>query len=133
MLESNSDQYTGAAGQTVVKVPPSLLRTRAAISGKSGIEYQAQTKEVDPGESILLTLRIDSRKKKRIPEGSYLYTIHSQQISLEPASVQIPPISSRGTVHFKAVPTWRYWLPLIVCGLVVLAAILSLTYYIMNV
>lgn len=119
----NTVDYVQTAGKT-----PSGPEPGKTKPGQPGSEYWAQTKEVDPGESLSLTLRIDSRKR-RYPEGSFLYILHSQQVSLEPANVQIPPVTSRGTVHFKPITAWRYWLPIIVCGLVVVLTFFSLSYY----
>lgn len=127
---SNLSPNTEGTGQTPLTTQSGLVPETARPDQTVG-EYRAQTKEVNPGESLALTLCIDS-KVKRISEGSYLYIIHSQQVSLEPANVQIPPVTSRGTVHFKQVTTWRYWLPTIVCGLVVVLTFLSLSYYLSN-
>jgi hypothetical protein len=101
------------------------------ISGRPGGEYWAQTKEVGPGESLSLTLRIDSKGKRHLA-GSFLYLIHSQQVSLESAKIEIPPVTSRGTVYIKPIAEWRYWLPTIVCGLAVVMTILSLSFYLVN-
>jgi hypothetical protein len=145
-LKKDTSRLTGAGtrqGTTFNGSPNTEGPIRTPLTTQSGLvpetarpggavnEYRAQTKDVNPGESVSFTLQIDS-KGKRIPEGSYLYIIHSQQVSLEPASVQIPPVTSRGTVHFKPVSTWRYWLPIIVCGTVVVLTFLSLSYYLTN-
>jgi hypothetical protein len=88
----------------------------------------AQTQEVESGATILLTLRIGS-KKMRYPEGSYFYTINSQQVPSVPIRITPPPVSKRGIVYFKSIAAWRYGLPFIVCGTIVVVTILSVVYY----
>jgi hypothetical protein len=102
-------------------------RAQTSTEHTTGV-YRVQTVEVDPGESLSLNLHIGS-KKRRYPGGSFLYTIQSQQKPLESVDVEIPPVSSRGTVHFKSIAAWRYWLPLIISGMVVVMTLLSLIYY----
>jgi len=122
---TRGDVNTPEYGQTVGESPsvkgPDIKRSRRPVS-----EYQAQTKDVEPGEALSLTLRIDSKVKHHL-EGSYLYIVHSQQVPLEPANIEIPQVTTRGTVHFKPVSFWRYWLPLMVCGLVVIVTLFSLS------
>jgi hypothetical protein len=93
--------------------------------------YRVQTKEVQPGESLVLTLRVGS-KERRYPEGSYRYTLLSQQMPQEGIDSGIPPVKSSGTVHFKHVPLWRYWLPLFGSSVVVVLTLLLLLVYFTN-
>jgi hypothetical protein len=51
---------------------------------------------------------------------------------LGPENEEIPPVTSRGTVYIKPIAEWRYWLPTIACGLVVVMTILSLSFYLMK-
>ena len=119
--EATAPGYEQEAGAPSTVTRPFLQRTRHLVRG-----YHAQTKEVGPGESLSLTLRIESKAKRPL-EGSYLYNINSQQVPMIPANVEIPQVSSSGTVHFKSVPLWRYWLPLMVCGLVVIVTLITLS------
>ncbi len=89
---------------------------------------RVQTQEVESGATILLTLRIGSTKM-RYPEGSYLYTVNSQQVPLVPTKITPPVVSKRGIAYFKSVTAWRYGLPFFVCGAIVAITYLSLIYY----
>jgi hypothetical protein len=87
----------------------------------------AQTAPVGPGESLSLSLKIQSQKS-RLPEGSYLYTISSQQVPLEKVDREIAPVTSQGTVHFSAVSKWRYALPVVMNVLVIAGCAFALAY-----
>jgi hypothetical protein len=87
----------------------------------------AQTAPVGPGESLSLSLKIQSLKS-RIPEGSFLYTISSQQVPLEKVDREIAPVTSQGTVHFDAVSGWRYALPVVMNVLVIAGCAFALAY-----
>ena len=100
---------------------------KARRTAKTG-EIRVQTIEIDPGESIQLSLNIRSLKR-RYPEGSYLYTIQSQQIPSVGYDYEIPPITTRGTVNFKSLPAWRHWFPFIITAFIVTATAFSIFYY----
>jgi hypothetical protein len=87
----------------------------------------AQTAPVEPGQSIPLSLKISS-PGKRISEGSFLYTLTSQQVPLEKLERDAAPITSRGTVHFGAVSVWRYALPVFLYIFVIAGCSLALAF-----
>ncbi|MEA2008699.1 MAG: hypothetical protein U9O54_06225, partial [Chloroflexota bacterium] len=115
--------------QKGVAAPP---QTQEAPSQVEVVEHWlhncVQTKDIDPGESILLTLHIGSQKK-RYPKGSFVYVVHSQQIPLEEVKVEVPIVSTRGIVYFKPIPWLRYWFPSLSILAIVLATLLSFYYY----
>jgi len=90
--------------------------------------YCVQTIEVDPGESLALTLKIGAQKR-RYPEGSFLYTIQSRQVPVAAADPGLSPVTTRGIIHFKPIPLWRYWLPILFSGILVGLTFLSIFYY----
>lgn len=85
--------------------------------------HWAQTQDVAPGESILLNLLIGSQKK-RYPQGSFVYVVHSQQIPLEEVKAEVPLVSKRGIVYFEPVKTWRYLLPFLTVLAIMLTTLL---------
>jgi hypothetical protein len=87
----------------------------------------AQTAMVPPGQSLPLNLHISS-PRKRIPGGSYLYTITSQQVPLEKVDVDIPPVTQQGTVYFPVVSMWRYFFSVFLYVVVTVAALAALVY-----
>ncbi|OQY36226.1 MAG: hypothetical protein B6243_03680 [Anaerolineaceae bacterium 4572_5.2] len=127
-----STTRNGAAAPEIqegVVAPPPAQKTTSKIEViEHWLHNCVQTKDVDPGESILLTLRIGSQKK-RYPKGSFVYVIHSQQVPLEEVDVEVPLVSTRGTVYFKPISWWRYWLPTLAVLAIVLATLLSFYYY----
>ncbi len=130
--DPTNENRISAGDQQEAAVTSWQPETSTTRNGQPSSNYRVQTNEVGPGESLSLSLHIDS-KKWRNPGGSYLYTIHSQQVSLAPTDIEIPPVTSRGTVHFKSVTAWRYWLPITICGLLVVMTFLSLFYYLTNI
>ena len=87
-----------------------------------------ETREVAPGENLELTLWI-APLSRRSPEKSFTYTIKSQQFPMDKLDRDAPPVVSRGVVHFKAVAAWRYWLPSVLNGAIILMETLSLVYF----
>jgi len=87
-----------------------------------------QTKEVKPGESLDLTLAI-TPVGRHSPSGSFVYIIKSQQVPLEKLDQEAPEITSRGMVYFTPVATWRYWLPSILNGMILLIELLGVAYF----
>ena len=69
-----------------------------------------QSGAISPGEALLLTLRIGTNKK-RYPVGSFNYEIKSQQVPLDSKLGDPAPFSKTGTVYYKPVAAWRYWVP----------------------
>jgi hypothetical protein len=87
----------------------------------------AQTNPIGPGETIALTLQISSQRK-RIPEGSYLYTITSQQVPLEKVDRETHPVNQPGMVYFAAVSAWRYALPIFLNILITVVVLSAFVY-----
>lgn len=86
-----------------------------------------QTGELNPGEALSFTLHIGTTAK-RYPSGSFIYVIQSQQIPVN-GSFGVPaPVSKSGTVYFKPVSIWRYWVPKISSSLVLLLALFGIIY-----
>ncbi|MBI9047091.1 MAG: hypothetical protein JEZ06_21575 [Anaerolineaceae bacterium] len=86
-----------------------------------------QTREVSAGEKLALSLHIKS-KKRRVPEGSFLYSVNSQQVPLGKFDREILPLVKKGVVHFSKVESWRYWLPDLITVLILAAELLILVY-----
>jgi hypothetical protein len=105
----------------------SMVTTSQRMASEISYIQIAQTSTVAPGESLVLSLKISS-PKKRIPEGSYLYTITSQQVPLEKVDRDVAPVTSQGIVHFNAVGILRYALPVLMAGLVIAGSALTLAY-----
>jgi len=87
--------------------------------------YCAQTVDVEPGQTLPVTLRIGTRMR-RYPIGSFGYTIRLQVVPAEPLQEKLHISSQRGTVNFAPVAVWRYWLPGFSSLLVALLGLLSL-------
>ena len=68
-----------------------------------------QTKPVEPGEDISVILRIEPVKRHH-PEGTFAYTVTSQQFPVEPLEVDPPIVTKTGVLHLPHVEVWRYWL-----------------------
>lgn len=90
--------------------------------------YRVQTPEVAPGKTMDLTLEIGTHRRP-YPQGSFVYSIQSQQVPVSPAEVEIPPTLTHGTVHFNPVSSWRYWMPFLVCGLITLIVLFAVVHY----
>jgi len=125
---AGDDRQGSQVVQTPSRQPVSMLTGSYQPTGV----YRAQTKEVDPGESLVLSLKVGS-KTRRYPQGSYRYTLLSQQMSREGTDIGIPPLKTSGTVHYKPVPAWRYWLPILGTSIVVLLTLLFLLVYFTNI
>lgn len=89
--------------------------------------YSARTPEIQPGASQVLTLNIGT-KKWQYPEGSFLYTVWSEQVPVEPLNVDIPAVRKDGTVHFENISGWRYWLSPLASALVISIASLFIIF-----
>jgi len=119
VAEPVEDRQNSDSKPRVVK--PAFVKTKS-----SGC--YVETKEVAPGENLELTLWI-APLSRRSPEKSFTYTVKSQQIPLEKCDKEAPQIVSRGVVQFKAVAPWRYWLPSVLNGSIILMETLSLVYF----
>jgi hypothetical protein len=86
-----------------------------------------QTGTLNPGESLMLTLRI-GKTKKRYPVGSFIYEVKSQQVPLDSKFGSPAPISKTGTVYYKPVAAWRYWMPFLGGFLVYLLTLIGILY-----
>jgi len=87
------------------------------------------TNEVNPGESLSLSLRIGTRNY-RIPNGTSLYTIHSQQVPSGNFDKEIPIVTKQGFVSFSPVSKWHYWYAWILAALLVVAGVAAEIYFI---
>jgi hypothetical protein len=76
---------------------------------------------------LVLTLRIGT-SKWRYPQGSFLYTLWSEQVPVEPLAAEIPAMHKDGTVHFEPVAAWRYWLFPLTSGLVISLSLLTVVF-----
>jgi hypothetical protein len=109
-------------------VVPQAQAIKPAVARLKPAGCHVETKEVAPGESLELILWIAPTSRRSL-EGSFPYTIKSQQIPLEKLDREVPPVVSRGVVHFKPVAPWRYWLPSVLNGTIILMEVLSLVYF----
>jgi len=89
---------------------------------------RVQTREVYPGATLLLTLRIGS-KKRRYPSGSFTYTVQSKQVPIDPIKIEPPLVTKHGLVYFKPIAGWRYWMPLFGSLAIVVLTLLAIYYY----
>jgi hypothetical protein len=87
-----------------------------------------QTKEVSPGESLELVLSIIPIGRLS-PQGSFAYSVKSQQIPLEKLDREAPEVNSKGVVYFKDVAPWRYWFPPVLNGMIIFMELLGLVYF----
>jgi hypothetical protein len=118
-----------------VKTPAPAAHAQRAEAGTAekvvapALSYDlvAQTAPVSPGQSLPLALQISS-PRKRIPEGSYLYIITSQQVPLEKIDRETSPLTQQGMVYFPGVSAWRYMLPVLLNVFFAGAVVLALAY-----
>jgi hypothetical protein len=100
-----------------------------AVAGQSRpAGWFVQTKEVSPGECLELVLSIRP-SGRRSPEGSFMYTLKSQQIPVEKLDWEAPEVSSLGVVNFKPVAPWRYWLPPTLNCMIIFMELLGAAYF----
>ncbi len=90
------------------------------------VEQYYQTRQINPGESIKLDLKI-SAHKKRYPDGSYSYKVISQQVPEGSFERSPQAVTKQGVVNFGQIKRWHYWLPsfltvLLASGLVLIAS-----------
>ena len=86
-----------------------------------------QTRELVSGEALMLTLKIGT-SQKRYPAGSFNYIVRSQQVPAEGRFNKPAPVSRTGTVYFKPISSFRYWIPVIGSSLVLLLALFGIYY-----
>ncbi len=110
---------TGNQPQPAVAAP---VRSAAAQ-----VKKFYRTSEADSEETLQLTLQISS-KSRIAPEGSFLYTVKSQQVPLEKFDKEIAPLSRQGIVHFESIGKWHYWLPNLLSFFVVLSGLAAIGY-----
>ena len=114
-----------AKEERVVSRPTSdIVVKRKKIVEKNN---SVQTKDINPGETLLLTLRIGTQEK-RYPVGSFGYRLESQPMPLNERLGKVPPTVKNGLVHFEPIASWRYWLPFLSGVLVVLFALVGVFY-----
>lgn len=90
------------------------------------VEQYYQTRQINPGESIKLDLKI-SAHKKRYPDGSYSYKVISQQVPEGSFERSPQAVTKQGVVNFGQIKRWHYWLPsfltvLLASGLALIAS-----------
>lgn len=98
---------------------PMLTAARKVTPGV----YMVQTQPVEPGADLSLVLRIEALKRSR-PDGTFAYTLSSQQLPVETLEGEQPPVIKQGVLHFPHIHIWRYWLAP-VANLLVIATLLS--------
>lgn len=98
-----------------------LVKTSETVPAM--IKYYC-TGEVNPGETVALTLRIGSKKRTK-PEGSFIYSIKSLQVPLEKLEKKIAPTAKQGMVNFSRVNVWRFFIADALCVLLILAGLLA--------
>ncbi len=111
----------GAGGQ------PQVVASAPVRSAAVQVKKFYRTGEVGPEETIQLTLQI-TPKSRIIPEGSFLYTIKSQQVPLEKFEKEIAPISKQGVVYLNQIARWHYWLPNLISVFLVFAGLATIGY-----
>ena len=70
----------------------------------------SRTIQVDPGAGLDLKLRI-GKKKRRYPEGSFNYTVFSEQLPVDDRFDASVVKHESGVVSFPPIGSWRYFLP----------------------
>ena len=100
-----------------------------AIKEKAPVEKMGfvQTQDIGAGESLLLTLRIGT-KKNRYPVGSFSYTLKSQPMPLNQKLGKASLLEKKGLVHFEPIALWRYWLPTFSGLLMTLLILIGISY-----
>ncbi len=92
--------------------------------------YMVQTQPVEPGADLSLMLRIEALKRSR-PDGTFAYTLSSQQLPVETLEGELPPVIKQGVLYFSHIHIWRYWLAPVV-NLLVIATLLSTLIFIVR-
>ena len=130
--KNESGKHPAAAQPEVAQprnIPPSAPTPRQVATPMIKPEgCFVQTKDVMPGESLDLTLCI-SLAGRHSPEGSFLYTLKSQQFPLEKLDQEPPEVVSQGLVHLKPVAAWRYWMPTVLNMSIVSMEFLGAVYF----
>ena len=85
-------------------LPTDIMQKKVSVHGL------VQTKDLEPGEILFLTLKVGT-KQKRYPVGSLGYTLISQPIPLNKKLGEVPSMQKVGLVNFGSIALWRYWLP----------------------
>ncbi|WP_152966318.1 hypothetical protein [Ornatilinea apprima] len=122
-------QVPAPAGTSAAQASPAYaVKTSAPTAPAAGNKpLVVQTPALEPGESLLLTLRI-GKTQKRYPSGSFHYTLESLPVPEDASLVSPDAVSRQGMVYFRPVGAWRYWLPGIASGLMLLGALLGILY-----
>jgi hypothetical protein len=89
--------------------------------------YMVQTPELESGQSISLTLKIGSQKR-RYPQGSFPYTIEALPAAVDFHDAQAEPITRGGMAHFAPIDGWRYWMPGFSSVIMALLTLMALVY-----
>ena len=109
---------------SVVSSPPA---NNVVIKRKKIVADFVQTKDIEPGEGLLLILRVGKREK-RYPVGSFGYTIVSQPMPLNKKLGEVSPTLRNALVDFEKISVWRYWMPFL-SGVFVLLFTLIVVFY----
>ncbi len=89
--------------------------------------YFVQTPVVKPGESLHLSLRVGSNRR-RYPQGSFPYTIEALPVPEGFPDQAAATEVQAGTITFNPVGSWRYLLPAFITILLVLVALIALVF-----
>jgi len=125
--QGNPSGSPAARDASVVSQPSAQKSYPVAGSSANPGVYSVRTTEIQPGTSQSITLKIGT-KKWRYPYGSFLYTIQSEQVPVEPLDIQIPKVRREGLVHFEKVESWRYWLAPLTSICVIILSLFMLTF-----
>ncbi len=107
--------------------PGKFVVGQKVVHAVSERAFSVQTPEVGIGQSIALTLKVGSREK-RYPQGSFPYILHIRQVALDFPDLSANEILRNGSVHFRPIYAWRYWLPTFFVSLLALISATALVY-----
>jgi len=134
--ENENKSQGGSSGSIAAASSPSqsqvVISDRNASQGgdrllKRRDTGQVRTRELAPGESLVLTLKIGV-SHKRYPVGSFNYVVRSQQVPVDGHFDMPAALSRTGTVYFKKISNFRYLVPFIGGSLVFLIALYGIYY-----
>jgi hypothetical protein len=104
-LSQPASQPAAAAASPLQSSPSAPVAAPKATPGL----IRVQTPPLAPGAGLSLVLRIGS-PRQHYPQGSFTYTLSSEQQPVEPLDGAAQPVTRKGLVHFPHIALWRYWL-----------------------
>ena len=107
-----------------LEVPGVMRKLKKVVRKSENGAIMVQAMETGPGEKLDLSLKI-GKSKKRYPTGSFSYTVWSQQVPMDDRFGSAEPVAKNGLVSFKPIGGWRYLLPGVCSGLVMLLALFA--------